>query len=670
MATDRSICVHMDIIKDTPTSWPRVAVKWVEIQKQRLPTRWRPKLARLRTKLIVPYVLLTMALAMVGTFVVTLLVTSSVRERFVNQLLEASRVGADGLVRQERAHLENLRLMTFTQGVPQALASHDASALRDLLLPLALNNKIEVFSALDVQGREIITLARGPEDNHYLRSEGTDFSGYPLVADILQARPDEVGDKFIALLATAHGPFLFTSAPARDANGQLVGVMMIGTSLNAILTDLKTQALADVFILDSSGKLLATTLPPPDEGYGTLEVAPSGVTGLNTSETHNLRLYRRNFQAVYAPLIVRQQNLGVLGVVLPSNFVTAAGATSRNWFGILFTLGTVAVIAVGYLLAQSIARPILRLRAVSQAVAAGDLEQHTGLKQEDEIGELASAFDRMTLKLRERTAEAARLYNETMQRNRELAVANAKLQAARQQLVQSEKLAAVGHLTAGIVHDVKNPLAIIIGLAEELPEQCQLDDVALKSLRTIRDNGRRASRIVIDLLKFARKATPEVKRQDIRETIETVLRLTEYLARKGVIEVIKDVPPTPVMANYDAAQIEQVFVNLVQNAVQAMPDGGTLRINLSQAQEAVAIAVQDTGIGIPPNNLNRIFDPFFTTKPPGEGTGLGLSVSYGIVARHGGRIDVESTAGNGTTFTVLLPMNPLATPSQHEESLL
>src|SRR3990172_4803282 len=155
MATDRSICVHMDIIKDTPTSWPRVAVKWVEIQKQRLPTRWRPQLARLRTKLIVPYVLLTMVLAMVGTFVVTLLVTSSVRERFANQLLETSRVAADGVVRQERLHLGNLRLMAFTQGVAQAMADHDAAALRDLLLPLALNNKVEVFSAIDRQGQEV-----------------------------------------------------------------------------------------------------------------------------------------------------------------------------------------------------------------------------------------------------------------------------------------------------------------------------------------------------------------------------------------------------------------------------------------------------------------------------------------------------------------------------------
>ncbi len=647
----------MDHLNESSTTWPNVVVHWLDRHWQHLPLHWRPKFAGLKSKLIIPYVLLTIALATVGMFVVTWLVTSSLRERFVNQLLEASRVAADGIVRQERAHLEDLRLMAFTQGVPEAMARRDATALYDLLLPLAMNNGVAVFSALDGQGRELITLARSPEDGHYARSDGADFSGYPLVADILQARQDGIGDKFIALLPTARGTYMFTSAPVRDAEGHLAGVLLVGTSLDSILADLKMQALADAFILDSSGKLLATTLPAPDEGYGALEVAPSAVASLNTSETHNLRLYRRNFQAVDAPLIVRQQTLGVLGVVLPSTFVTAAGSTSRNLFGLLFALGTVAVIIVGYLLAQSIARPILRLRAVSQAVAAGDLEQRIGLEQDDEIGELASAFDRMTLKLRERTAEAARLYHEATQRNKELAAANSTLQAAQQQLVQSEKLAAVGQLTAGIVHDVKNPLAIIIGLAEELPEQCQLGDLTLKSLRTIRDHGRRANQIVTDLLKFARSATPELKWQDVRGTLEMVLHLTEYLVRKGKIEVIRDLPSTPVMARYDAAQIEQVFMNLVQNAIQAMPDGGTLRVNLSQAEQAVAVAVQDTGIGISPDNLNRIFDPFFTTKPPGEGTGLGLSVSYGIVARHGGRIDVDSTLGEGATFTVLLPVN-------------
>jgi signal transduction histidine kinase len=662
----------LDSLKNTLSPWQRAMAERLETQRQRLSERW-PLLSgrwplvfgNLRAKLIIPYVLLTMALAMIGTFVVTVLVTSSVRERFVNQLLEASRVAADGIVRKERVHLENLRLMAFTQGVPEAMVNRDSAALRELLLPLALNNHIEVFTAIDPQGREILTLAREPESNQYASSEGVDFSGYDLVANILREQQDEIGDKFIGLLSTARGPYLFTSAPVRDASGQLVGALMIGTPLNTILGDLKTQALADVVLLDLAGGVVATTLPPPDEGYSVLQISPSS-TSLSTSETHDLQLYNRDFQAVYAPLVVRQQNLGVLGIVLPSNYITAAASTNRNWFGIIFTLGTLAVIGVGYFLAQTIARPILRLRAVSQAVAAGDLEQHTGLNQAGEIGELASAFDRMTLKLRERTAEAAELYTETVQRNKELADANAKLQTARQQLVQSEKLAAVGQLTAGIVHDVKNPLAIIIGLADELPEQSRLDEATLKSLDMIRDNGRRANKIVTDLLKFAREATPEMNRQDIRETIETVLRLTEYLARKGKVQVIKDVPGVSVMAVYDAAQMEQVFMNLVQNAIQAMPDGGSLRVSVSQAKDAVAIAIQDSGIGIPPKHLSRIFDPFFTTKAPGEGTGLGLSVSYGIVTRHGGRIDVESTVGQGSTLTVVLPVNPPTTSNQFE----
>jgi two-component system NtrC family sensor kinase len=334
-------------------------------------------------------------------------------------------------------------------------------------------------------------------------------------------------------------------------------------------------------------------------------------------------------------------------------------ATSRNTFSFLFSLGTIATIVVGYILAQSIAKPILRLRAISQAVAAGDLEQRTGFKRADEIGELASAFDTMTLRLRERTAEAARLYAETVERNKELADINARLQSTQAQLIQSEKLASVGQLTAGIVHDVKNPLAVIKGLAEELNEEIGIDPSTRAQLATIRDSASRASTIVSDLLKFARQSTPEMQRRDLRETVQSSLRLTEYLTRKGKVEVTVDLPDQPVMIAYDAQQIEQVLINMITNAVQAMQNGGTLRISLGRAEGAVALAIQDTGSGIPKQNLSRIFDPFFTTKPEGEGTGLGLSVSYGIVARHGGNIEVESELGWGTTFTILLPEEPI-----------
>lgn len=623
--------------------------------------RWS-SFVNLQAKLIVPYLVLTTVIALAGIYIVTRLVTSTVRERFVNQLYEASRVTADGFVQRETVHLANLRLMAFTNGVAEAIVGGNAAAVQDLLWPLVLNNKVEALTVVGVNGQEIITLAQDPNTGQYISSQGANFSQYSLVANVLSEKTDALGDKFVELLQTTHGPYLFTSAPVRDSAGQLAGVILIGTRLETLLAELKAQSLADIAVLDASGKMVATTLAEPPDGYAAVELTPEQIARLTPEESQlrELSLFSRDFQAAYAPLIVRQQTVGILETFLPSNYVVSAEVTSRNWLSVIFAAGAVAVIVIGYLLAQMIVRPVRKLRAVSQAVAAGDLEQSIGLKQTDEIGELASAFDVMTLKLRERTAEAARLYAETVQRNKELAQANAKLQAAQQQLVQSEKLAAIGQLTAGIVHDVKNPLAVVIGMADELRDDSKLDAQTRQHLSTIRDNAWRANTIITDLLKFARQSTPEMKLQDLGATVTTALRLTDYLARKGGVTVVKDIPPMPVLVNYDATQIEQVIINLIQNAIQAMPKGGHLRVNLSQAKDAVAIAVQDTGVGIPQKNLIRIFDPFFTTKAPGEGTGLGLSVSYGIVSRHGGRIDVASQVGKGTTFTILLPVNPPA----------
>jgi len=642
--------------------------------------RWRlpplPKLVSLQMRLTAPYVLLTILLAMIGTYIITRLVTSTVRERFDNQLYEASRVAADGVVQRERVHLNQLRLMVFTNGVAAAVAQGNAATVQELLWPQVLNNKVEVVTVVDEAGKELLTIAKDPDTGQYVTTHEADFSQYALVANVLRDRSDEVGDKFIELLQTTYGPYLFTSAPIADEGGRIVGAMMTGTNLQTLLVELKARSLADAAVLTSSGKMLETTLAEPAEGFAVMELSSGDVASVSPSFLRNLVLYDRNFKASYSPLVVRQKTVGILAVFLPSDYVFNAGATSRNWFIVIFALATAAMIGLGYLLARTISHPILKLRTVSQAVAAGDLEQQVGLQRADEIGDLAGAFDVMTFKLRERTVQAARLYAESLTRNRELADANAKLQAAQQQLIQSEKLAAMGQLTAGIVHDVKNPLAVIIGMADELRSDSQVEPELLREcLTTMRDSAWRANTIVSDLLKFARQSTPEMKRQDLGATLSTAVRLTEYLARKSRIIMTKDIPNGPVMVTYDATQIEQVLINLIQNAIQAMPKGGQLRLNLSRTKEtagrgaaagaaagAVAIAVQDTGIGIPAKNLLKIFDPFFTTKPPGEGTGLGLSVSYGIVARHGGRIDVSSVQGQGTTFTILLPIEPPPTP--------
>jgi signal transduction histidine kinase len=613
------------------------------------------RLANLRTELIVPYIILTLLIAMVGMYVVTRLVTSSIRERFVNQMYEAGRVAADGVVRQEQRNLAALRLLVFTEGVAQALQQQDADTLQKLLLPLTLNNRSELITAVDANGREVLTLAYDPQTKQYQSSNGADFSKVDLVASVLQGQTDATGDKFAGLLSTPQGPYLFTSAPVRDGSDAIVGALLIGTRLTTLLSDLKTQALADLIVLDRQGQLLDTTLPEPEGGYDRLVQLAASAGPIESGTTQDFQLYGRDYQIAFTPLVVRQNTVGSAGIILPSNYLVDTEATSRNTFSLIFAAITIAVVILGYLLSTSIARPILRLRALSQAVAAGDLNQKTELSRPDEIGELAEAFDTMTLHLRERTDEAARLYAETVQRNQELAEINARLQTAQQQLVQSEKLAAVGQLTAGIVHDVKNPLAVIKGLAESLQEEPELQAYAQKDLALIRDSATKANQIVSDLLTFSRQSTPEMQTQDLKATVEAALRITSFLARKANAQVIATLPEQSVYVTYDAQQIEQVLVNLIQNAIHAMPQGGTLRVSMSQAEEAVALAVQDSGIGIPPENLRRIFDPFFTTKPEGEGTGLGLSVSYGIITRHHGRIDVDSTVGQGTTVTILLP---------------
>ena len=614
------------------------------------------RLAGLQGKLIIPYMILTILLALGGVFIVTRLVTSSIRERFINQLFEASRVTSDGVVRREETHLENLRLMAFTSGVWEATEANDTDRLLALLTPLVLNNNVQILTVTNKQGIEIFSLQQ-KETGEYQRSSGTDLSSIEIVHNTIQGQSDPRGDKFIAVLPANDGLALFTSAPIRNTDGQISGVMLIGTPLDGMLKDIRNQALADIAILRPEEGVIATTLVRPQEGFGEIETLASSLSTTDLAHTHPIQLFQREFQIVFSPLVIRDQMIGLLGIVLPSSYVVSTEATSRNTLSLIFTFGTLAVIVIGYILAQNIARPILRLRTLSQSVASGDFDQLSDFRRKDEIGDLAVAFDTMTMHLKERTEEAERLYVEALHRNKELAEINEKLESTRMQLVQSEKLASVGQLTAGIVHDVKNPLAVIMGMTEFMLNEEELTPELRHEIQTMHNSAVKGNQIVSDLLTFARQSTPDLIERDMRETLESALRLTSYLIKKGRVQCVTNMPDDPVYMTYDAQQIEQVLINLIANAIHAMPDGGELNVSLSQKNGHANIHVADTGSGIAPEHLSRIFDPFFTTKPEGEGTGLGLSVSHGIIACHRGQIKVQSTLGVGTTFIIELPIS-------------
>lgn len=228
-----------------------------------------------------------------------------------------------------------------------------------------------------------------------------------------------------------------------------------------------------------------------------------------------------------------------------------------------------------------------------------------------------------------------------------------ELRAAQAQLIQSEKLAALGRLAAGIAHEVNNPLQPILNCLEVAIEDIENNQpVDVQGLRVAEQEVQRIKGIVSRLLDFARPTTGEIMRVDLRELIEEVILFTQRQLERMQVKVVRQIQAVPPILG-TPAQLKQVLLNLVLNAAESMPEGGTLTIELYPDRRGVVVAVADTGVGIEPEVLDRIFEPFFSTKS--DGTGLGLSVTYGIVQGHGGTIAVESQIGKGSRFVVWLP---------------
>lgn len=256
----------------------------------------------------------------------------------------------------------------------------------------------------------------------------------------------------------------------------------------------------------------------------------------------------------------------------------------------------------------------------------------------------------------------ARLYEAVKDFNQELEQRvqerTRELEQARDQLVQAEKLAAIGQLAAGVAHEINNPIGVMLGFAQVLLKRTPEDSPMYKPLATIEREGLRCKKIVQNLLDFARHSKPNLERVNINQVIDDALELIEHRTGNTQVRLIKTYSPNLPDVLADANQMQQVFLNILLNAYQAMPDGGELNVITHQEGEHVCAVFRDTGPGIPSENLKRIFDPFFTTKEVGKGTGLGLSVSYGIVEQHGGTIEVKSDGKTGATFTVKLPVAP------------
>ena len=301
-----------------------------------------------------------------------------------------------------------------------------------------------------------------------------------------------------------------------------------------------------------------------------------------------------------------------------------------------------------------VGRPVGRLVKHARRIGEGDFHARLDLDQDDEIGLLATEMNAMATAL-ERAQ--SRVVAESEQRIRAL-----------EQLRQADRLLTVGRLASGIAHELGTPLNVVGGRALQIAMKETTPEETVKYAEQIVESSDRMTAIIRQLLDFARKWEPERARQDVRRLVRQTLALLSSLSQRAGIDLFFDEPSGPVEARIDASQIQQVLTNVVVNALHASPSGSTVRIELSTtekpqpppgitlaARRYVALAVVDRGTGIAAENLGAIFEPFFTTKDVGEGTGLGLSVSWGIVREHEGWIEVKSEVGKGSTFTIFLP---------------
>ncbi len=234
------------------------------------------------------------------------------------------------------------------------------------------------------------------------------------------------------------------------------------------------------------------------------------------------------------------------------------------------------------------------------------------------------------------------------------------------QMAQAEKLASIGQLSAGFAHEINNPLGIILGYTQLLLKNKGTETERHDDLKTIEKNVRNCKTIVEDLLSFARGSESKKELTGIHNIIDDVLSFMQRRSNLDNIRISTDYDPQVPLMELDEKKMKQVFINLLMNARYALNKKGNIKITtgLDQGGDQLLVKVTDSGHGIDKNNLSRIFDPFFTTKPTGEGTGLGLSVSYGIIKNHGGDIVVESEIGKGSTFTIMLPV-PLKSRGNH-----
>jgi two-component system NtrC family sensor kinase len=631
-----------------------------------------------------------------------------------NQLLR--RVNTDlnvahaSFVRLQRDYLNQLERLAVSHAFYTAFANRDVDRIQDQLAVMRETTGFDFVNVTDRHGRWILTHERagagasklGPLHRQVVTwgTSGVDIEVYS-AEDLDKENPSVAAAARIPLVETPRAApsdrsvedramVIRAIVPVRDPKGTMVALLDGGVVLNksfGLVDDIRNLVYGpDSLVEGSFGSValilddvrISTNVPvsPGERALGTRVSAAVRASVLERGNTWVDYAFVVNewYISAYEPISdaygkrVGMLYTGFLEAPFRYAYYRTLGAAL-----LLLLLGMLVASLVVVRGATSIFKPIESIAAVVRDIRKGEDKRVGNLAQDDEIGELAEQFDAtlnlLTLRNEQIRQAAERLESKVEERTRELKEKNQRLEetiiqleAARQQLVSAEKLAALGELTAGVAHEINNPIAVIQGNMDVLRQELG-DDIGRVQVEVdlILEQVGRIHAIVDKLLRYSRPSEigSELQEVEPNRLIDETLVLVEHeIAAKG-LSVDTDYEATNIIT-IDAQELQQVLVNLLVNAAHASDTGGRIAVSTRNCDVAggVAISIRDQGIGITAEHLPRIFDPFFTTKRVG-GTGLGLSVSYGLLRRYGGDIKVTSEPGQGTTFEVLLPERPV-----------
>jgi len=453
------------------------------------------------------------------------------------------------------------------------------------------------------------------------------------------------GEETVDTVRMGHRLFDVVALPVQGNDGELIGVLTFGTEIgDAVAHEFSLVTRSQIALL-ADGHVVASTVPVLEthDQLTSLFLQCSGVT--NAAAPRQIQIGDEHYfcAAGHFSSLAADSGLGYLLLSSYEQPLRAFQATQQLllWVSSLCIVSGVVIV---WFAVRKTTRPLRDLRDSAEAVGRGDFSRSVEVTSSDECGELACVFNQMT--------ENVKRSQDELQKTVET------LKTTQAQLIQSEKLSGIGEFVAGVAHELNNPLTSVMGFSELLARASD-DPQQRRYLEIIHKSALRCQKIVQSLLSFSRRHAPERKPANVNTLVGNAVEFLQYQLRTSNLEILTHLDPNIPKAMLDPHQIQQVFLNIINNARQAIEGNtpkGRITITTTVVRDKIRVEFQDNGPGIKPENLPKLFDPFFTTKKTGQGTGLGLSLCYGIIKEHGGTIDVRSKPGESACFIIQLPL--------------